>query len=162
MINPNHFFRGNERDLGKEMLKAYLAGLIICQHGHKREAVKFWEDIYLSEASSGELTDELLAYDRSKGRLEASRNGNPLNLVALLIYNISNTGNLDQERRESFLARIQKGERITEVNTMQKGLDLVESLYHTHLNRDQISRFINHQVNLDRVTGMVEEEYERL
>lgn len=144
------------------MLRSYLASLIICQHGYEREDVGFWEKIYLESDGPGTLTNELLAYDRTKERLQRSRRGNPLNVIALLIYNISNTGNLDKERKVSFVSSMETRERITDLDSIQEGIDLVESLYHTHLSRDQVSKLVGHEVNLDRVATMVREEYEKL
>ncbi len=150
-------------ELAKTMLELFLAEMVLCTDRFEGPDVEFWCDTY-DESGPGaeELAREILAYRATKGRFRNSRAGNPRNVVALLLYNVSHSVTRDREKRELWEERLEEGFCLDRVSRVEEALDLVQNLRGACLSEQLIGQLVGCVVNLGRISRLVQQEYERL
>lgn len=153
----------NTEPLARAMLELFLAELIVCRDDFEEEDVRFWSDSYHEDAREARLvTREIGAYRAAKQRLRSSRAGNPRNVAAVLLYNVSHSGLRDKTRHAEWQDKVSGGFTLDRVHLAHEAVDVVRGLRGSHLSEQAIGKLIGRVVNLDRVSDIVREEYERL
>jgi len=143
------------------MTRVYLASLILCQDDFEEEDVMFWSSLH--ESTYGlDLAREIEAYRRAKLRLRQSRAGNPQNVVAVLLYNISHTSPRTLRRKNLWKTRLNKGFSLAKITRLDQALSLIQQLQGSYLSERDIGALVGCVVNLDRVARIIIEEYENL
>lgn len=145
--------------LAATMLRVYLASLVLSQEDFEEDEVAFWSALH-SEAFTS-LPKEIMAYKRAKDRLSESRAGNPQNIVAALLYNISRSGERDVHKKAAWEKRLEDGFSLKEIRRLDQALSLIEELRGAYLSERLIGRLVGRVVNLDRVSRLIREEYSK-
>lgn len=159
--------------LAKEMLNVYLAYIILGRDlDANAEEIFFWAYSFLrselgddTEAArrAENLAREILAYSCAYRRLEKSPAGNPKNVIALLIYNISHSGRKDVQRNKRWEQHLsQRNGTFNLPERLDTALEFIEELRGAFLSEEAVSKLMGWRVNLDRVARIVQEEYENL
>lgn len=147
-------------DLAAAMLRLYLAELVLCRQEFEEESVAYWAMLY-DETAARAVTREVMAYSQAKRRLLASRAGNPQNVVAVLLYNVSRSGPRDLRKMKRWEKRLARGFSLRSVRRLDQALTLVEELPGSYLSERQVGQLCGRTVNLDRVAQLVKEEWEK-
>lgn len=145
------------QDLAATMVQGYLASLILCREDFEEEDVAFWSTLYSGEVTT--MPKEIMAYKRAKERLRESRAGNPQNVVAVLLYNVSHTGSRDVRKKEAWEKHLEDGFSLDQVKRLDQALNLIEELTGSYLSERAIGQLLGRVVNLDRVAELIKEEY---
>lgn len=150
-------------ELARSMLELFLAEMVLCTDRFEEPDVAFWSDAYdESGRSAGELSREILAYRAAKQRVQKSHAGNPRNVVAVLIYNISHSSTRLREKREYWERQIEEGYTLDRITRVEDALDLVQGLRGACLSEEVVGRLAGRVVNLARVSKLIQGEYETL
>jgi hypothetical protein len=150
-------------ELAKTMLELFLAEMVLCTDRFDEPDVEFWSDTFDESAPRArQLTCEILAYQAAKQRFRESRAGNPRNIVAMLLYNVSHSAERDHDRRAMWEKRLDGGYELGRLSRVDEALGLIRELRGAYLSEELIGRLVGRVVNLGRIAGFVGEEYERL
>jgi hypothetical protein len=150
-------------ELAKTMLEVFLAEMVLCTDRFGEPDVAFWCDTFDESAPRArQLSLEILAYQVTKQRFRTSRAGNPRNVVAVLLYNVSHSAGRDQQRRALWEKRLEKGYDLDRLSRLDEALDLLRELRGACLSEQLVGQLVGRVVNLGRIAGLVQEEYERL
>ena len=150
-------------ELARTMLELFLAEMVLCTDRFAEPDVEFWADSYDDTASRArQLALEVLAYKAAKARFRESRAGNPRNVVAVLLYNVSHSAERDEESRASWERRLDDGYDLERITCVEEALDLVRDLRGAYLSEEMVGQLVGRVVNLGRVSSRIGEEYERL
>jgi len=145
------------------MLELFLAEMVLCTDRFEEPDVEFWSDNYDDTASQAQqLAREILAYKAAKARFRESRAGNPTNVVAVLLYNVSHSAERDEECRALWEHRLAEGYDLDCVTCVEEAMDLVRDLRGAYLSEEMVGQLVGRVVNLGRIAGHIGEEYERL
>lgn len=145
------------------MLELFLAEMVLCTDRFEEPDVAFWTDSYDDRASRArQLAQEVLAYKATKARFRESRAGNPGNVVAVLLYNVSHSAQRDEECRASWERRLEEGYDLDRVTCIEQALDLIRDLRGAYLSEEMVGQLMGRVVNLGRISGHIGKEYERL
>lgn len=147
-------------ELAVAMLRLYMAELVLCRQELEEENVAYWALLY-DETAARAVTREVVAYSQAKRRLLASRAGNPQNVVAVLLYNVSRTGPRDPVKMRYWEKRLARGFSLASVKRLDQALTLIEDLPGAYLSERQVGQLCGRTVNLDRVAQLVKEEWEK-
>ncbi len=148
-------------DLAASMLRLFLADLVLCQDDLQQEDIRFWSIIHNKDGAD-RMIKEITAYYAAKRRVRKSRAGNPSNVVAVFLYNASHTATRDRETTEEWRAKLDDGYSLAYVTRRDQTMELIEGLKGSYLTAQDIGRLVGHPVNINRVVGLVKEEYQRL
>ncbi len=151
----------NTAHLAATMLRLLLADMLLCRDEFKRADVQFWTSLLDEEEGALDTCRELIAYREAKRRLRQSRAGNPENVVAVLLYNVSRSGASCPQAQELWETRLSDGYRF-DASRHDQVLTLIEELRGAYLSERQVGILLGRAVNLDRVSEMIHEEYEKL
>jgi len=150
-------------ELARTMLELFLAEMVLCTDRFEEPDVEFWSDSYDDTATRArQLAREVLAYKAAKTRYRQSRAGNPRNVVAVLLYNVSHSAKRDEECRALWGRRLEEGYDLDRVTCVEEALDLVRDLRGAYLSEEMVGRLVGRVVNLGRISSRIGEEYERL
>jgi len=150
-------------ELAKTMLELFLAEMVLCTDRFEEPDVAFWSDTYdESEDGASELSCEILAYRAAKQRFQKSQAGNPRNVVAVLLYNVSHSSARDNEKREYWEKQIEGGYTLDRVVRVEDALDLVQNLRGACLTEQIVGQLVGRVVNLGRISRLIQQEYEAL
>ena len=153
----------NPEALARTMLELFLAEMVLCRDDFEEEDVRFWSETYHDEVhEASAVAREISAYLAAKRRLRSSRAGNPRNVVAVLLYNVSHSGERDRARRGGWQTRLADGFTLDAIGDVHEAADLVRDLRGAALSEQSIGQIVGRVVNLDRVSRLVQEEYARL
>lgn len=152
----------NTEGLATTIIRLYLAHLILCHDDFGKDDVAFWAALLEGEEGAMGLCCEVMAYRQAKARLRESKAGNPHNVVAVLLYNVSHTGRRDPQASAMWQERLDAGFSLKDVTRPDQALALIDALKGAHLSERQIGLLLGRVVNLDRVTKLIIEEYEKL
>lgn len=145
------------------MLELFLAEMVLCTDRFEEADVAFWSDMYDdSGLGARELSREILAYKAAKRRYRDSRAGNPINVIAVLIYNISHSVSRDTEKREYWEMKAGKGFTVDSIKRVEDALDFIKSLRGACLSEQIVGQLLGRVVNLGRISQLIQEEYEKL
>ena len=145
------------------MLELFLAEMVLCTDRFEQPDVAFWSDTYdESEHSARELSREILAYRAAKQRYRKSRAGNPRNVVAVLMYNISHSSNRDNKKREYWEKKVEAGYTVDQIDRLEEALDVVQNLRGACLSEQVVGQLVGRVVNLGRISQLIQQEYEGL
>lgn len=148
-------------DLAAGMLRLLLANLVLCKDDLQEEDAYFWSMLY-AEEEAGIMSKEITAYCSAKRRMRESRAGNPGNVVAVLLYNVSHTGTRNREIMAKWRVKLKNGYSLPQVKRLDQAMDLIEELKGSYLTEHDIGFLLGHSVNIGRVAKLVQEEYRRL
>lgn len=155
--------RMNPESLARAMLELFLAEMVMCRDDFEEEDVRFWSESYHRDARrASEVSREIGAYQAAKRRLRMSRAGNPRNVAAVLLYNVSHSAARDKAKHAEWQERISEGFALDRIKLVHEALDLIRDLRGAHLSEHAVGELVGRVVNLDRVSKLVREEYERL
>lgn len=144
------------------MIRLFLTHLLLCQEDFEREDVEFWASFLEEGQGAMNVCWEIMAYRESKRRLRKSRAGNPENVVAVLLYNASRTGTRDPQVAGKWEEKLDTGFSLDNVSRLDQAMTLLEELRGAYLSEKQVGLLLGRTVNLDRVTELIIEEYEKL
>lgn len=145
------------------MLELFLAEMVLCTDRFEEPDVAFWSDTYdESGHSASELSREILAYRAAKQRFQKSQAGNPRNVVAVLIYNISHSSARVSGNREYWEKQIEGGYTLDRITRVEDALDLIQNLRGACLSEQTVGQIVGRVVNLGRISRLIQEEYEAL
>lgn len=143
------------------MLELFLAELLLCTDRFEESDVAFWADTYdESGRSASELAREILAYKAAKQRLRKSHAGNPRNVAAVLLYNISHSSTRARKKREHWARQIREGYTLDRITRVEDALDLVRDLRGACLSEEAVGQLVGRVVNLGRISRMIQQEFE--
>lgn len=148
--------------LAVAMIRVFLADMLLCHEDFEYPDVQFWSGLLRGDEGRETVCNELLAYRAAKCRLRGSRAGNPQNVLAVLLYNISHSAPRDAAVRAVWEDRLSAGFSIRDVSRLDQALDLIEDLVGSCLSEREIGKLVGRVVNLRRVAEVVREEYDRL
>ena len=148
-------------DLAIEMLRLFLANLILCNDDVEEEDAYFWSMLYVEEGAN-KMVKEIMAYRNAKRRVKASRSGKPENVVAVLLYNISHTGTHDRQTAQQWRERLDNGYSLSQITRLDQAMDLIKKLNGSYLTESDIGALIGHSVNIGRMAGLIQDEYQCL
>lgn len=148
--------------LAVAMIRVFLADMVLCHEDFEHRDVQFWATLLQSDEGEQGVCHEVLAYRDAKRRLKGSRSGNPQNVLAVLLYNISHSAPLDASVQAAWEDKLTAGFSIREISRPDQAMDLIEELVGSCLSQRQIGKLVGRAVNLRRVAEVIREEYDRL
>ena len=151
----------NTANLAATMIRLFLAHLVLCQDDFGAEEVMFWASLLRFEEGAADLCREIMAYRKAMQRLRESRAGNPRNVVAVLLYNVSRSGERDPKVQERWERRLRDGFTLDKVARLDQAMEALEELKGAYLSERQVGVLVGRVVNLDRVTQLIIDEHKK-